>query len=640
MKYKINNIFNFLVKFVSRPYLVILGVVVTVALVWPMLFYSINADPRLIPYFDADEGYGRDLAWYYYSGEKLETFQYSLDYGVEYYLIIDLIARPVSLFIPLTPNRLLLIMRLFHFICGLMAVFFLWKFTKRHFPSNWIPTFTCLSLIASPQFVWYLDHIKPEPFLVILIILGLDYTLRMLDNPSWKNLSLAVFFSASAFMIKLRGIFLLPSILLVLYFLPLSGNKTITKSDIYKIIKQMALLLLSVIVLILLILSIIIPIGSKFYLKLKTKNFDLEQFISTFNPPKSLSILIYIVMTLLVIACISLIIFLYRKNKESIFYKKIAILPLFIASSVLVGYRWSFNLFDWVFTYTRWLLQQKAAPLNLFLKSDFFQAIQLLIKNINGWLVVFAQNDALEITGIILLIIYFAAEVIVKPWRNPAETKRFLKRIVMLSFCLVFIIFLFLFQSRLTAQHLIMTSTFFLLLSYEGLRLIFIKVRPKKALFSVVIILTLTLVLLNLYKREHEVFRRRIYTLRKKTDIVHTIALWWKENCPYDTKIVADSPCWAYIPSEFNNVFFVKPGPGLLKDSSFKPNPEHLKNIILEEKPEIIYYYSSQEDKDLSVKLEEILKEFSYKKIKEFKQNTSHSFRLLEDDFIVYQAAK
>ena len=63
---------------INKPYLVILTAIVVAVLVVPMLFYGIRSDPRLVPYFDLDEGYGRDLAWYYYSGEKLESFQYSL----------------------------------------------------------------------------------------------------------------------------------------------------------------------------------------------------------------------------------------------------------------------------------------------------------------------------------------------------------------------------------------------------------------------------------------------------------------------------------------------------------------------------------------------------------------------------------
>lgn len=629
------NFFRRIPLFFSKPYLVIIVTLIISVLVGPMLFYNIKNDPRLIPYFDLDEGYGRDLAWYYFSGEKLESFQYSLDYGVEFQMIVDLLVRPLSLFITITPNGILFIIRIFHFICGISALFFLWRFAKYHFPSSWIPTLICLSLLTSPHFVWWLDNIKPEPIVILLMILGLDYTLRIFDNPSWKNVILAVAFSAAAFMVKLIGLFLLPLILLVLFFTPLLKNTVINKQIIYGIIKQLVLILILAFTSFLSFLAIIIPIGTKIYLSKKEESFDLEKFAVAFKPPANLLHFIDATMILLVAGMLILVIWLYRKNKESFLYKKISIIPLFIISSVILGYRWSFNVFSWIITYSRWLHQQRTAPLNFFLNLNISSTIQLLVVNIKKWIGVLLESDALSMAGFILLIAYVFSELFFKPWRVKEERTRFLKRLIILIYCLSFMLFLFLFQSRQAAHHIITIIILFTLLGLEGLRLFFINFKNYKLIFLLISVSSLSLVFSFFYQHSVRVLKSRITKLNQKHDIVYTIGRWWKDNYPYDTKIVADAPQYVYIPSEFKNVVFVMPR--IYLDLSFNINPGRIKRIIEEEKPKLIFYNEGSRGGELPPAITQLLKGFRLKKIKEFKGNYFSSYLFTADRFVVYE---
>jgi len=624
---------NQIIKFISRPYLVILGIISIVILVAPMLNFNINADKRIISYFDGDEGYNRDLTWYYYSGEKLESFDFTLDYGVELHLIVDFIIRPLGLFIPIGPNTTLFILRFLHFLCGIIAILVLWNFTKRHFPSSWIPTFTSFSLIVAPQYVWWLDNIKPEPLLIILILKGFDYTLRILKEPSWRNVSLAVFFATAAFAIKLLGIFLLPGVLLALFFSGLKEN-TINKKVFLRTLKRIGLMFMFFLILLSIIMAVVIPFGSKVYLKMKTDNFDLEQFAVNFKPSPTLFVSVYLVMFLIFAGCVSLVVYLYRRNKSSNVYKGISVTPLFIIFFAVISYRWTFNLFDLFITYGRWLHQQLGAPLNFFQKTNPAQFAIATIDNAKSWFMILAQIDAVGVIGLFLLIIYFITEFTFKPWRNKNEKIRFFQRVILLCYCVALLIFLFLFQSRYTAQHIITINIVFLLLAFEGMRLILIYCKNKRAAKVLVAILIIS-VLFSFYQQERKTLELRLRKFHQKDDIIYKIGQWWKNSgYSYDTKIVADSPRYIYIPSEFKNVVFVKPG--LFLDLSFKINFNRLDEIIKEEKPELIFYNETKYETD-SVAIKEFLNKYRKRKVKEFIQLPSESFRLKEDRFIIYE---
>jgi hypothetical protein len=630
-----SNLKSFFENFLKSPFLLVVGILFICLLVTPFIFNNIFNDYRLIPYFDHDEGYGRDLAWYYYSGEKLDTFQYSLDYGAEYYLIVDLIARPLGLFISITPNILLLIIRIFHFVCGILSVFFLWRFTKRHFFSLWIPMTTCWSLIVSPHFAWWLNHVKPEPFLIMLLILSLDYTLRMFDEVNWKNFIFAIIFAAFAFSIKFIGLFLLPPMLLTLHLRKITNENKLTKQAVFPMLKKIMIIFLLVFGCLLVGLSIIIRWGSKLYLKLKTDNFDLEKFAASFNPPLKLQISVYVILSLLFIGNIGVIIYLYRKNKKSNFYMKLSVLPLFFVCAIITGYRWTTNIFNWMITYIRWLHQQHTAPLNLFLSLNFFQMLKLFVHNVLCWFDIFMQKGVLGITGAILVIMYLLSEMLFKAWSNSKERKRFLKRMVLLSYCFIFMIFLFLFQSRCIGHHLLTIMILFYLLSFEGIRMLSLITRKHKPFFLMLVTASLLLIFVNFWQRGAETTLKQMHKLRQKDDIAYKIGNWLKENYSYDTKIVADAPWCVYIPSEFKNVVFVKPR--LFLDIHFKRNPENIKKIIKEIEPKLIVYNRYFDGKESSPTIETFLKGFTLKKIKDFRQGMKEGYRYRSDVFEIYE---
>jgi hypothetical protein len=621
-------------KILDKPYLVITGSILMALLVIPMLFFNVKGDPRLIPYFDHDEGYSRDLAWYYYSGERTETLQYTLDHGVELQTIVDLFVRPLSLFIQVDQGAVLLVIRLFHFVSGMLALFFLWRFLKHHFPSFWIPTAGVFGLLVSPHFVWGLDSVKEEPFLVLLVILGLEYTLRIIEEPSWKNLILAVFFSTMAFGVKLVGLFILPGILLSLYLVNLVKGELIDRRRVYYILKNLSFIVVSILAFLVVFLLIIIPVGSKMYLSMKTDNFDLEKFASSFEPSKYMSLFVNTCIVLLIVFCIVIILWFYRKDKFSLAYKRISIIPLFVLSFAIVGYRWLLDPFGVVISRARWLHQQHAAPLNLFKVGSITQGLKLLIDNITEWLEMLFQSDVLGLTGLILIVLYFFIELSSKSWRPQMERIRFFKRLLILSYCVFFMLFVFLFQSRHAPHHLIIINILLLILGFEGVRILLSRISNKRVQLVFGFCLS-SIIVINFWQRGFETVRWRINKTNQRFDIVFTMGDWFKNNYPYDTKIVADAPTHIYIPSEFKNVIFVKPR--LFLDLRFRENPQRLKRIIEEAQPKLIFYNEGNRGGSLPPSLPQLLPEYHFKKIKEFRGSHYRSRIFSDDIFVVYE---
>jgi hypothetical protein len=625
---------------INSPFLAILVAILFIALVVPTLFYNIKSDLRLIPYFSLDEGYGRDLAWYYYSGQKLETFQYSLDYGVEYQLIVDLLARPIGLFVKLNPNGLLLIMRIFHFICGILALIFLWKLTKRHFSGFLFPSIMTIGLVISPSFLWWLDHVKPEPFLMLLLILSFDYTLRILEDNSWKNLILAIAFSAAAFMVKLIGLFLLPGVIITLFLSGLIKDNSLNRQQILKALKKIGKGILLVLIFILIALTIVIPIGSKIYLQNKSKFSDLEQFQNNFEPTPDMILFLLLAVGLLVAIYIFVLLWLRKKKASSLILKQVNILPIFLLVSAIIGYHWSLNLFEWVITYARWLHQQQTAPLNLFQSSNILQSVNFLIMNGKGWFLTILQIDAVGLISLTLLLAYFIAEIVFKPWLVPHEKIRCLKRLILICFCICFLGFLILFQSRFASHHIIILNIIFLLLGLEGLHIFRLKYKKGTA-FKLILIFYVASLLIIFYQRTCLTIIWRINKIKQRYDVVYLIDRWWKQHYPYDTKIVADAPYYIYIPSEFNYVVFVQPR--LFKDLSFKTNSDNLKQVISKEKPKLIFYNEGTRGGDTPPVLTELLKNYKNIKLKEIMEFNGEHFehqRFTGDRFVVYEVTK
>ena len=175
-------------------------------------------DPNMIVYFNADEGGLMDSMWQHYSGEKRESYQWDFDYGLEMIYLVDFARYALSGFIKFTPTTFVLILRLIHIAAWILAIIALWNLVGRHFGKGWQQAAAVLLLGTRPAFAYFTECLKPESLVLLFMIIGLDYALRIIEEPSAKNLLIAVVCASVAFIVKQAGVLLLPAIIGAMYF--------------------------------------------------------------------------------------------------------------------------------------------------------------------------------------------------------------------------------------------------------------------------------------------------------------------------------------------------------------------------------------------------------------------------------------
>lgn len=175
-------------------------------------------DPHMILYFNADEGGLMDLLWMNYSGEKVESMQFEVDYGLELVYLSKFLRTAISPFIEFTPGTLIFVARLIHSVAWIGSIIALWRLVGNHFARGWQQIMAISLLAVRPAFPYILNSSKPEPLILLLMIIGLDYAFRLIDKPSKKHLLISVCSMSIAFLIKYTGLFLFPAIIAAMYF--------------------------------------------------------------------------------------------------------------------------------------------------------------------------------------------------------------------------------------------------------------------------------------------------------------------------------------------------------------------------------------------------------------------------------------
>jgi len=191
-------------------------------------------DPNLLLYFNNDQGYSMDLMWFYYTGERPDFFQIEADYGLEMRYIVDLARLIFSKFVDFKPGSFVLILRWLHLIGWICALTALWRMVSYHFGKNWQPALAVMLVGVRPAFAYFSVNLKPEPLVLFFMIVGLDYTLRIIKDPFRRsNFVIATACAAAAFLIKYAGIFLLPPIIASMFFAERYHRDTAGKKIIF-----------------------------------------------------------------------------------------------------------------------------------------------------------------------------------------------------------------------------------------------------------------------------------------------------------------------------------------------------------------------------------------------------------------------
>lgn len=583
-------------------------------------------DPNMIVYFNSDEGGQMDLAWFYYSGHKRDSFQWDFDYGLEMIYLSDVARFILSKFINLTPGTFVLILRWIHLTAWILSFLALWRLISYHFARGWQPALAVTLLATRPAFAYFSNNLKPEPLVLFFIIIGLDYALRIIERPSQRNLFIAVASAAFAVIIKFAGLFLLPAIVASMYFGEWyqrnMGNK---KAFFPRMRLSFILPALCGVAMVALPLAIVL-----FYIRKSTGTTWYEECgIWTSLLQNKLGL--YSLLAGIFFIFLSVIIWILNKNNNS-FIKRIMeqintinsysliVFVIFTSFIILVGFRWIF------------------IPKNFILTCAFLGAFGPDINLISmiagkGFLYFFLQNLIEKIVGldpVIFLLFLFYLSVEIYFWHNnfKGRSLQLFKRLVLLIFLLPLLI-LICTTLRVEQHHMLPFFVAMSILAIQGVDMFRMIFNGKKLLKNCILSLISMLFLIDILVNGSIVIKARLYQFYQHEDVAFDIAKWWRENIPVDARIAAEHYNSVYIPVGYKNIKTI--------NWSHTKRTEQLRQLVENYKPQFIYYNENPYDEISLQSIEEILPGKKAKLIKSFDSASRRYQRKPGDKFVIYE---
>ena len=557
----------------------IFACICALSLALPTIANNID-DPNMIVYFNADEGGLMDIIWLYYSGEKRPSFQWDFDYGLMMLYLADFSRLFLSHFIHFTPGIFVLILHWIYLLAWILSFFALWRLVRYHFGNHyWQSALVIILLSVRPAFAYFSNNLKPEPLVLLITIIGLDFTLRIINEPFKKiNLFIAVACAALAFLTKYVGIFLVPAIAASMYFVNLYQKKDYNKIVFPKL--KISWIFPSFIGLILIVFPLIFL---RFYIRKSTGFTWYEQF-GFWGSLLQNKLILYICIVGFSLVLLSLVILLLNRIKNT-FLKKIIVKTnelnscalitccIFIGFILLFGFRWIIHPRHFINIYAQFgpVVTNNNVAFAIANKGLLVSMFHNLIDRI-------AAFDPL----ILLLFVFYLCVEIYQQDRNSVSNQlQLYKRFTLLIFLILG--FLLIFSPLRMAQHHMLA--FFVAASIlipQGFYMFNKDYNGSKALKTLVNISLGLLLIIDISVNTFQTIKSRRYQFRQKEDVVYEIAEWWTKNIPTDTKILADHYTRVYIPASHKKVKTL--------DWNEKDRSLRLRRYIEEYRPKLVYY--------------------------------------------------
>jgi len=547
----------------------------------PTINNNIN-ESNLIRYFNNDEGCHMDLMWFYYSGQKLPTLRWDYDYGLELLYLSDLSRLILSRFIHFEPATFVLIFRWIHLISWILALIALWYFVGRHFGKGWQQALAVLLLAARPAFAYVLTNMKPEPLVLLFMILGLHYTLLIVERPVLKNIALACLFAALAFLTKFSGIFLLPGIVSAIYISEVRRQNDPASAvgckamPVFK--AAWAFPSLVGIALLGALLSAIL-----FYVRKSTGSTWCAEFgfwgsitnnkylLALFACGASLVILSVLIKALEAYGPAAVKRFTRFINTANSY--ALIVSSIFFIMILILGFRWVITPQYFINTYSQIFCSASNASVGLVEAEGI---VRTFVRNLTD------QFRALDPMICVLFLSYVIIEISAARRNAKAASLVFFKRMALLSFLAIPLLYSFS-MLRMAQHHML---PFFVVMSVLGIQGLDMMISSgfsgRRTLKKTVVLFAAMLFLADIGVNAFESLKMRIYEFHQKDDVVFDIARWWRANYPPDTLIVSDHPSFAYLPMEYNNVKYFK--------SYQKDKVERLRELVYKCHPRLVYY--------------------------------------------------
>jgi len=582
--------------------------------------------PNRIVYFNADEGGLMDVAWLYYSGEKKESFQWDFDYGLEMVYLADFARLILTRFIHFTPGIFVLILRWIHLLAWILSFFALWHLVKRHFKSEW-QVALCVALLATrPAFAYFSNNLKPEPLVLLIMIIGLNYALRIVDEPSKRNnLVLAVICATLAFLVKFAGLFLLPAIIASLYFAKHRDCASGQDRTVFAPAKGSWIfpLLAGLVMIALPLLAIC------FYQRKSTGTTWYNQYGLWGSLQQNMFILFMCAAGFFIILSFPALLFL-EKNKNRLVKKIIRLINELNSHALLVFV--IFTIFVFLFG-VHWLI----APghfLNIyaqFSSTSLSEAATAI--NTKGLISGFWQNLAGRIHALDPFVVLFFVLYLIQEKRNLRKNLRndplrLYKRLILLIFIILPLIIMFS-MMRMAQHHTLPFFVAMSILSIQGCYMFITSLKSRRLFKTIAIILISILFMIDIAINAIKTVRSRVYHFHQNADIAFDLERWWHKNISIDARIIADHYIHVYIPVGYKNI----------KTLSWneKNRALRLRQLVDAYRPEFIYYNSGLSTEDFLPPIEEILPDKRVRLVKSFDSMGRRYQRRIGDKFLIYK---
>ena len=585
---------------------------VSVLLILPTINNNIE-NPGLIVYFNGDEGYTMDCMWFYYSGQKRDSYQMDVDYGIEWLYVTDLTRLIVSRFVDIKPGTLILIMRWIHLVSWVGALLALWFFVGCHFGKGWQQTAAVLLLASRPGFDYISNSAKPEPLVLLIMIAGFHFILKIIEKPSIKYLLLSTLCAAAAFAIKFAGVFLIPAIITAMYF-----SKRYRADTAFHTLKHNWILefLIGTLCVALPFLFVL------FYVRESTGRTYFEEFgvLESFFRNK-ISILMLAVGSAFILfsAIISCVGKTMKRFSELNSYA-LVVSSVFFAFLLLLELRWiltKLNVFYATYSY------------NFF---DFLGVSAIKTVSASGILTKYLSvvgSKILSFDAVILFLFAIYLGVELYPGRRNfiSGKLRFYKRMTLNVMLIP--IFLAIFSiGRFSHHHMLPFFVAASVLALQGAGMLKSEFGTRPAVKFIFLPLIGILFATSITAHGRELINLRRYQYRQKEDIVFEIEKWWRKNIPQDDAIVSDHHAKVYVPPEYKNVKFMK---------SRENKIEQLKALVNTFYPRIVYCNSGYDENSIMPPIQEILPGLNVKLLASFESAGRSYKRGADSRYLVYE---
>ena len=628
----------------------------SLALVLPTIGKHIG-DPNRIVYFNADEGGQMDLVWWNYSGVKRDSFQWEYDYGLELVYLADLARLALSRVMTVRPGTFVLILRWVHLLSWLLALGAFWRFIGCHFGRGWRQAVGVLLLATRPAFAYFSNNLKPEPLVLLLIIAGLDATLRLLDPStrapalaggprsgfrpagvqsgapglpgglhglSARRIALAAAYAALAVVIKYAGVFLLPAVVCAVYLaergLRREGRPPVTPrlAHAWVIYAGAGAAL------------ILLPIAAVlFYVRNSTGRtwYADHGFWGSVAANRGIGLLWLLGAGL--IACAMALWALERSGQPRLRWLRVELRVLnsitmvvcgaFLGFTALFGFRW--------FISPQYFLRSYTALVGMASESEALEMI-----GTRGLLAAFLDNVAAQIgrfdTVLFALLAAYAAVELAAWRRTPGGRARRAKRLVLACFLAPWMAVTFS-MFHFAQHHMLLCVPAVAALALEGAAMLTGVFAARPALRRAAAGTIGVLLLIDLAGNGEATVRSRLRQFHQDEDVSVEVAAWVRRHIPREERIVADFYTRVYIPPDYSRVAVFK---GFQVD-----RVDQLRRLVDTHRPAFLYYNAGPSGSTPLPPVEEMLPGRRLALVQAF-DGRGRTYQRHEDDrFVIYR---